>query len=315
MSATKPNYMKPLYIMMLSLLTVWVAADSATATQKIVLVTGETMEVDQARVEDTKVWISWSGLTLSIDKKDVLRIEGEGKQQYLDHDAPVHPQQQAEQAKPEKSPPQRLASQRTSTATAPPDKRTVSPKKERKRISKSKPGRSGESPEPGGLSKSAEQLSALLKPGGFGAMKWGDHLTTLTGLRKLDEDSELPEVCEYTRPDEPIQVGSDAKDTVVKYAFWKNRLYMVTLWAAGPEAYELIREAMVNRYGPGIQSPDKKQTYYWIDDSADRMIDYLEDEELGMLWMRSRDINHQYKLTQLRIPINAGRTTPAAIRK
>lgn len=147
---------------------------------------------------------------------------------------------------------------------------------------------------------------AFLDPDGFGGMKWGDHLTSQEGFRKLEEDSELPEVFEYILRDEPVQLGSDTEDPVVKYAFWKNRLYMVTLWAAGPASYSSMREAMVKRYGPGIQSPDKKQTHYWMDDSADRMIDYLEDKEVGMLWMRSREINHQYKLSQLRIPIHAG---------
>ena len=315
MSATKPDFLKPLSIMMLSLLVVWVAAGSAAARQKVVLVTGETLEVDQAREEGTRVWISWSGLSLSIDKKDVLRIERKGERHGLDHDAPIDLQPQAEQSRLEKSPPERLASHRISAAAAPPENRTTSPKTGRQRMPKSKPDRSGKPPGPGNLSKSAEPLSALLKPGGFGAMKWGDHLTTLAGLRKLDEDGELPEVLEYNRPDEPIQVGPDAADTVVKYAFWENRLYMVTLWAAGPQAYEFIREAMINSYGPGIQSPDKKQTCYWIDDSADRMIEYLEDKELGLLWMRSREIDRQYKLTQMRIPINAGRSAPAAIGK
>ena len=285
-------------------------AGDASASHKVVLITGDVMTVDQARVEEDRVWISWSGLTLSIDKKDVLRIESGGKKHVIVHDTPAKPRSQQQKpkvnnTKPSKQPPQGqpvTASKKKSGGSS------NSPGK-RKPEKKDKPK---SSPAPAHLTKSAEQFMAFLEPDGFAGVKWGDPPEPKTGFRKLDEDSELPDVYEYFRKNDPVQLGSEPDSPVIKYAFWKNRLYMVTLWADGPEAYSSMRDAMVKRYGPGIQSPKKKQTFYWVDDNADRMVDYLVDRKVGMLWMRSREINHQYKLSQMRIPIHAGqiRTAP-----
>ena len=71
--------MKPVYVFISAILAISAGVGIASASQKVVLVTGDVMMVDRARVEGDRVWISWSGMTLSIDKKDVLRIEGNGK--------------------------------------------------------------------------------------------------------------------------------------------------------------------------------------------------------------------------------------------
>ena len=294
--------MKPIKVLLIAIFVFTIAAGTATASHKVVLITGDVMTVDQARVEEDRVWISWSGLTLSIDKKDVLRIESGGKRHVIVNDKPSR----RISSKP-RAPKQPSKSSRIEKAVKTPSKKEKTPKK--------KSGKPDSTTGPGALSKSAEQFMAFLEPNGFAGVKWGDYPEPQAGFRKLDQDSELPEVFEYFRKSDPVQLGPEEQSPVVKYAFWKNRLYMVTLWAAGLEAYSSMRDAMVKRYGPGIQSPKKKQTYYWVDNTADRMIDYLEDKEVGMLWMRSREINHQYKLSQMRIPIHAGQTRPIPVRK
>ena len=158
---------------------------------------------------------------------------------------------------------------------------------------------------PQDLPPDTEQLLTLLGTDGFGDMNWGDSRKIHPDFRKVLKESGLPHVVEYTRPTNTLTLGQDSKNAVIKYAFWRDRFYMVTLWASGPEAFQSIKTAMIHKYGPGIQKPDKPQTLYWIDDDADRMIEYIEDQQLGLLWMRSRDINHEYKLTQMRVPIRA----------
>ena len=296
--------MKPINIFLLAVFVFAFGTGAASASHKVVLITGDVMTVDQARIEEDRVWISWSGLTLSIDKKDVLRIESGKKRHVIVHDKPSKPIS--------KKPRAQKASSKSSRLDKPAkDKNKKKAKTTRATAGqKPKPHKPQNPPDLGRLSTSAEQFMAFLEPNGFAGVKWGDHPEPKAGFRKLNEDSELPEVYEYFRKNEPVQLGSETESPVVKYAFWKNRLYMVTLWAAGQEAYSSMRNAMIKRYGPGIQSPEKKQTFYWVDNNADRMIDYLEDKEVGMLWMRSREINHQYQLSQMRIPIHAGQNRP-----
>jgi hypothetical protein len=300
--------MKSITIFILAIMAVAVGSGSAAAAQKVVLVTGDIMTVDHARVEDDRVWISWSGMTLSIDKKDVLHIESGGKRHLIVHDTSVKSQSQKQQPArkgPKQAqkalPPDRSVNGQTNNDA----KSTADAARQR---STSKSARPVKSPPPGRLTESAESFLAFLTPEGFSDLKWGDEPDPRAGFRRLEEDSELPEVYEYFRRKDPVQLGRDDDNRIVKYAFWRNRLYMVTLWAAGTEAYAAMREAMVKRYGPGIQSPEKKLACYWVDETADRMIDYLEDRNLGMLWMRSREINHRYKLSRLRIPINASQS-------
>ena len=292
--------------------TIWMLGGSAQARQRIVLKTGESIEASQVRVEQTRIWFCFNGLTVSVDKKDVQRIEDGGKTRIVFSTPESGPAAEPENRQPlENTPPDPAVRQklsrakpasegkgkpaeaaRRSVSTSPPD----SPRRSAAR--KNKPGRT-------------VRLSAVLKPGGFGDMKWGDRIASQRGLRRLDSIGELAEVVEYVRTDEPLRLETQA-DPIVRYAFWNDRLYMVTLWAEGPDAYRSIRRAMFERFGPGTPSPDHRQTCYWVDDDADRMIDYLSDRQMGMLWMRSREINHQYQLTRLRIPINAGRSGPAA---
>jgi hypothetical protein len=302
------GFMKPVYVIISAILAISAGVGIASAAQKVVLVTGDVMMVDRARVEGDRVWISWSGMTLSIDKKDVLRIEGNGKRDIIVRGASGKSRPQRQQT--EKTGPDRnhSALQPNEPVKASAKNRGQSAGASGRPPLKSKPDQPRTSPPTGHRLESAEKFEALLVADGFGDLKWGDPLDPGAGFRRLDEDGELPEVDEYFRKDDPVHLGQDDRHRVVKYAFWRNHLYMVTLWVEGAEAYATMRAAMVNRYGPGIQSPEKKLTYYWVDETADRMIDYLEDRGLGMLWMRSREINHRYKLSRLRIPINAGQS-------
>lgn len=311
MAATKPYYLKTVYAVIIATLAIWVAADFAAARQKVVLVTGEVMEVDQARLKEGRVWITWSGLSLSIDEKDVLRIESDGTQHIIVHDKTPVSETQTTRPQAKNTSADRIASHRK-TQTQEPLARgpATNPAGSRNRP-KQTPDKPKEPSEPADMSAAAEQLLAFLHSDGFGDLKWGDPREKHPDLKRLFKDSGLPDVTEYVRPDDSLQLGPGSKAAVIKYAFWKDRLYMVTLWASGSEGFQSVRGAMVNKFGRGIQKPDHPLTLYWIDDDADRMIEYLEDKDLGFLWMRSREINNQYKLARLRIPISAGQSASA----
>lgn len=305
MIITQPNNLKTVYGVVFALLAILVVVNGAAAKQMVVLATGEVMTVDRAQVRDGRVWITWNGLSLSIAEKDVLRIESDGKNHTIVQDK--SPPSQPEPSSPETRKPTtgKIASKRKHHTKSAPVKRSAPEK------AAAETDKDTDSSEPVELSATAEELLTFLEFDGFGDIKWGAHREAQIGLKRLYKNSELPEVIEYVRPTDSLQLGSDAEPATIKYAFWKDRLYMVTLWAPGPEAFESIRQAMVNKFGQGIPKPDNPQTLYWIDEDADRMIEYLEDKGLSLLWMRSREINNQYKLAQLRFPIRAGQGVSA----
>ena len=310
MIATKPCYLKIVYTVIIATMAIWMVADVAAAKQKVVLVTGEVMVVDQARLKEGRVWITWSGLSLSIDEKDVLRIESDGKQHIIVHDDT--PASEIQTNRPQAKNPEQIAAQGKPRTHTPPAKRLASNPAGNRNKPKPEPDKTKE---PADLPAAAELFLAFLHSDGFGNLKWGDHLEKHPDLKRLFKDSGLPDVIEYVRPDDSLQLGTDSKAAAIKYAFWKDRLYMVTLWSTGSEAFQSVRGAMVKKFGQGIKKPDNPLTLYWIDDDADRMIEYLEDTGLGLLWMRSREINNQYKLARLRVPISAGQSASAGASK
>lgn len=310
MIAAKPNILKTVSGIIIAIIALYGVTGSAVADH-VVLVTGEVMTVDHAHLKDGRVWITWNGLSLSIAEKDVQRIESDGKNHIIVHDNPSPSKPELSTPGTQNPPPKKIASQRKPQTKSPPAKRSAPENAAGKSKAPAKTDQNTDSSEPVELSATAEELLTFLEFDGFGDIKWGAHREAQTGLKRVFKNSELPEVIEYVRPTDSLQLGSDAEPATIKYAFWKDRLYMVTLWAPGPEAFDSIRQAMVNKFGQGIPKPENPHTLYWIDDDADRMIEYLEDKGLSLLWMRSREINNQYKLTQLRFPIRAGQGVPA----
>ena len=305
MKAEKRLFRKspPLLMIAIAFVVIGFFTAGAAASQKVVLVTGEIMNVDQARVKDGRVWITWNGLSLSIDQKDVLKIERNGKLQNIAQEKPSGSNPHTQQSHIPKHSPSQTTTEPSSKPKPKPLTQNISARKDE---AKPKLDESGEKPMPQDLSPDAQKLMTYLDIDGFGDMAWGDNRKIHTGFKRMFGESGLPNVVEYTRPTDSLTLGQDSKQAVIKYAFWRDQFYMVTLWASGPNAFRSIKQAMIRKFGPGIQKQDKPQTLYWIDDEADRMIEYLEGEDLALLWMRSRDINHEYKLTQMRVPIRAG---------
>ena len=109
MPKTVSNLLKYIRCFIMIGIVVWACSGIAAAKQIVVLVTGEKMVVDQARVESERVWISWNGLTLSIDKKDVIRIEGGGKKHIIVHETPTEVEEERYQKPPQKPAPKPAA--------------------------------------------------------------------------------------------------------------------------------------------------------------------------------------------------------------
>jgi hypothetical protein len=79
------------------------------------------------------------------------------------------------------------------------------------------------------------------------------------------------------------------------YGFWRNRLYTITMWVEGPPAYRRLREAVFERYGPGRQNSDGRERFVWADPTTDRMLEYDEQLNTGLFWMRSRALDDEIK--------------------
>jgi hypothetical protein len=143
-----------------------------------------------------------------------------------------------------------------------------------------------------------EPCSALRKDG-FCDLQWGRKLASVDGLQKKQTISDLDGVVEYIRPSDPTNIENANLKSVI-YAFWREQLYTVTIWTEGRSNYTALREAVFKLFGPGIRSDATRERYLWSNDLSDIMLDYTKDGQYGMLWLRSKELDHQCRSSRLK---------------
>jgi hypothetical protein len=143
-----------------------------------------------------------------------------------------------------------------------------------------------------------EPCSALRKDG-FCDLQWECVVSSVDGLKKKQTNSDLDDVVEYVRPKDFLKIGDAALESVV-YAFWRDRLYTVTVWTKGYLNFTALREAVFKEFGPGARNDSTRERYLWSDALSDIMLDYIQDGQFGMLWLRSKEMDRQCRSSQLK---------------
>jgi hypothetical protein len=143
------------------------------------------------------------------------------------------------------------------------------------------------------------KLSAALRKDGFCDLQWGRKVSSVDGLKKKQTVSDLDDVVEYIRPKDLFQIGDTALESV-NYAFWRDQFYTVTLWTKGYSNFTALRDAVFKKFGPGIRNDSTRERYFWSDALSDIMLDYIQDGRYGMLWLRSKELDHQCRSSQLK---------------
>ena len=63
--------------------------------------------------------------------------------------------------------------------------------------------------------------------------------------------------------------------------------------------FNALRNRVFEKFGKGRQVQPTSETYLWSNTHTDMMLEYEEKGQLGMLWMRSSDLDRLYKLSIL----------------
>jgi hypothetical protein len=148
------------------------------------------------------------------------------------------------------------------------------------------------------LQANLTKISPALHKNGIGKLKWGTRASSVSGLEPKQIDSGLKDVVEYVRPNDGLKLG-DGELTSIVYAFWRDRLYTVTLWTRKLSNYQSLRQAVHNQFGQGSQPDPAVERYLWSDSESDMMLKFTNDEEYGFFWMRSKDIDRKFKLSRM----------------
>ena len=236
----------------------------------IILRRGRPIQVEKAWEQDEHICFYLHGLKMRIAKKEVHRIVS------------------TDQA----TPPQ----------TANPIKKKTSGIKAQKSASTKKQATKDEPlviEKPAGV-KQKKNLNGV-DWSGFRDLQWGIGRSTIGKLKEIKSRSPLAEVKEYVRANEELKMGNASLNSIV-YAFWRHRLYTITLWVEGSANYLALRNELFNRFGVGHKSDQNQERYLWSDRYSDRMLKYNAEDHTGLFWMRSKELDSQYRLSQIKIP-------------
>ena len=234
---------------------------------------GKALEVEKAWQDSDQIWFIHQGLTASIPQSKVARIE---------------------------------------VGAGVPEKSGISKNGNISGINQNSPQPAGQGlsnqMEPNDQSGLAAQTPPLpseeelnLRKDGFNELKWGARLNVVKGMKKRPVETGLDGVIEYVRPTDVLKLGN-AKLTTVIYAFWREQLYTVTIWTQGPANFRALQDAVFNQFGAGIQSAGAGKRYLWSDGVTDAMLKYENDDQCGLLWMRSSELDRKMKLAKLVSP-------------
>ena len=233
---------------------------SMTAFGDVVLLkNGKILEVERAWQEGDQIWFVYQDMKASIPQSKVTRIESDSGD------------------------PENQINAEIQESGAPSAQKTLSNLNDRKAAD-----------HPSGRNKTP----LVLHEEGLGDLKWGDKAANVKGLKIRYADSGLKDVVEYIRPHDALILG-EATLTSVVYAFWRNQLYTITVWTRGHANYLALRKAAFEHFGDGIQVDRSGKEYLWSNDHSDVMLEYAEADQYGMLWMRCKELDRKYKLSQL----------------
>ncbi len=136
---------------------------------------------------------------------------------------------------------------------------------------------------------------------GFRDLHWGIGRSKFGKLKEIKSKNRLAEVKEYVRADEKLIMGKASLNSIV-YAFWRHKLYTITLWVEGSANYLALRNELFNRFGVGHKGDQNQERYLWSDRYSDRMLKYIAEDHTGLFWMRSKELDSLYRLSQIKIP-------------
>ncbi len=231
---------------------------------EIVLNSGERFTSDRVWKENGKIRFNMHGLVVSVNPADVVSII---------RDTPVAPQ-------PPIKKPVTIPSA-TPTPTIPAGKQQAAKTASKtSRTKKPPPEKALQSPRVKGI--------------GIDGVEWQMQPTAIPGIEKIKTDPAYGGIDQYSRSEGHLRMGDALLDGLV-FGFWQRRLYTITIWVDGKPGYERLQQAVFHRYGKGRKNKAGLERYVWVEDTTDRLLEFDDELNTGIFWMRSRELDQHVK--------------------
>jgi hypothetical protein len=244
-----------------------------TRADVVVLKTGKKFNVEKVWRENDQIWIMYHGMRARISPSKVARIESTSNRDAAKLD--LKKEESPNIKRLPRSTPRDASGRQAKIAsqTAPP-------------------------PQP---AKTKKDRDRIFPEDNFGELKWGTKIYAIKGLEKIQDAEGQDGIVEYRRQNENLKFGQAALSSI-HYAFWRDQLYMLTIRTQGGSNYTALRREVFRQFGKGLRTDQVFERYLWTDAPNDMMLQYSKDGEQGLLWLRSGEIDRQYKLSQISGP-------------
>jgi hypothetical protein len=254
----------------LSLALLFVLCPIFAFADTVILKNGKPIKAERAWAEGNKIYFYLQGLKLNILKEEVVRI--------------VKTQDSS-----------RVPAAKMKKKAIPQTAKQNQPTKNKKSIKKKQPAT--KLPSDAKLRKPSTSRTS----DGFRDLDWGVEMVNADGFEEIKANNGLDGVKEYVRSNQSLKIGEVNIKSIV-YSFWRNKLYTITIWTQGQSNYMALRKEVFKQFGRGRRCDQSHERHIWSDGPTDRMLEFLENDQHGMFWMRSKKLHRKYKLSQIKVP-------------
>jgi len=119
------------------------------------------------------------------------------------------------------------------------------------------------------------------QPNGFRNILWGENLTKIKGMKKMDVSDEDSDIVTYARDQDALQIGA-AKLDFIRYVAWKNKFSGVIIAFKGYANHEGLKASLLEKFGKG-KKHDYKNSLEWYGKDTTIILDYNDVTREGSL--------------------------------
>ena len=119
------------------------------------------------------------------------------------------------------------------------------------------------------------------QPKGFRNISWGENLTTIKGMKKMDVSDEDSDIVTYAREQDALQIGA-AKLEFIRYVAWKNKFSGVIISFKGSSNHEGLKETLFEKFGKG-RKDDYMDSLGWYGVDTTIILNYNAETREGSL--------------------------------
>jgi len=147
---------------------------------------------------------------------------------------------------------------------------------------------------------------------GFRGIKWGVEVTTLEGMKKVEQDKSADrDIVWYTRKGEALTFGN-AKVESIFYSFWMGSFESVWIDFKGDGDFEVLKRELFERFGKVLESGElvrksesealiyrstgrsgKEEFYFWDGKQTEMWLSYSRNLQKGTFSINSKKISEE----------------------